>query len=192
MVRSFTSFSLSSSLTSTKALSYSASYSTWTNRLQNDCSKLWTLLQTNCLIWLMLSQILQPPGVPVEILRSAQACFDKQSSTREEASEQNSIWLNFKNLTTSGWYSFLPFVIVIGLISILLMFCSTCSVLEKNLTTSGWYSFLSFVIVIGLVSVVLLTIPMKINSSSLFRRTFFLVFKTESSSRFPFLTTTML
>ena len=73
--------------------------------------------QVNCLIWLTLSQILQPPGVPVEILRSAQACFDKRSSTREEASEQNSIWLNeiwqdlvdihFCLLSLSlGWYQF--------------------------------------------------------------------------------------
>ena len=163
MVRSFTSFSLSSSLTSTRALSYSASYSTWTNKLQNDCSKLWTLLQTNCLIWLMLSQILQPPGVPVEILRSAQAFFDKRWSTREEASEQNSIWLMFifREKSDIIW---LMFIFVI------------CHNHWADISSTN----------------VLLTIPMKINSSSLFRRTFFLVFKTESSSRFPFLTTTML
>ena len=75
--------------------------------------------QINCSIWLTL---FQPPGVPVEILRSAQACFDKRSSTREEASVQNLIWLmfifkrkiwqhlvdvHFCHLSLSlGWYQF--------------------------------------------------------------------------------------
>ena len=154
MVRLFTSFSLSSSLTSTKALSYSASYSTWTQTSSRMIAQNYghCFKQVNCfIVWLTLFQIRQPPGVPVEILRSAQACFDKRSSTREEASVQNSIWLMsiFREKSDNIW---LMFIFVI---------CH-CHCVDISSTD------------------VLLTIPMKINSSSLFLRTFFLVFKTES------------
>ena len=109
--------------------------------------------QVNCfIVWLMLFQVLQPPGVPVEILRSAQACFDKRSSTREEASVQNLIWLMFI-FQRKIWQHLVD-----------VHFCH----LSLSL---GWYPFYF---------ALLLTIPMKINSSSLFLRTFFLVFKTEA------------
>ena len=151
MVRLFTSFSLSSSLTSTRALSYSASYSTWTQTSSRMIAQNYghCFKQINCSIWLTL---FQPPGVLVEILRSAQACFDKRSSTREEASVQNLIWLMFI-FKRKIWQHLVD-----------VHFCH----LSLSL---GWYQFYF---------ALLLTIPMKINSSSLFLRTFFLVFKTEA------------
>ena len=140
MVRSFTSFSLSSSLTSTRALSYSASYSTWTNKLQNDCSELWTLFQTNYEWLLKIMDIasnksivqfdwrcfnhLEFPSKFWDLLKLA--LISGRVLGRRHLCRIQFGWCQFleKNLTTSGWCSFLSFVIVIVLISVLLMFCS--------------------------------------------------------------------